>query len=110
MKYCDIDPIESETSISDGVLSFIVNINAQCNVGESDYPFDIKIEADYNFVEQEKLSETRRKILVSNLQEGLNNLNIYVIETRCPTSIFPFEIFYSKPVPKKKQKEGSCYS
>ena len=104
-KYYNVDPIESETSISDGVLSFTVNINAQRNVGESDYPFNVKIEADSISVEQEKLSETRRKFLVSNLQEGANNLNIYVIETGCPPSVFPFEIFYSKPVPKKKQKE-----
>lgn len=104
-KYYNVDPIESETSISDGVLSFTVNINAQRNVGESDYPFDVRIEADSISVEQEKLSETRRKFLVSNLQEGSNSLNIYVIETGCPPSVFPFEIFYSKPVPKKKQKE-----
>lgn len=104
-KYYNVDPIESETSISDGVLSFTVNINAQRNIGESDYPFDVRIEADSISVEQEKLSETRRKFLVSNLQEGANSLNIYVIETGCPPSVFPFEIFYSKPVPKKKQKE-----
>lgn len=104
-KYYNVDPIESETSISDGVLSFTVNINAQRNTGESDYPFDVKIKADSISVEQEKLSETRRKFLVTNLQEGSNSLNIYVIETGCPPSVFPFEIFYSKPVPKKKQKE-----
>lgn len=104
-KYYNVDPIESETSISDGILSFTVNINAQRNVGESDYPFDVKIEADSIFVEQEKLSETRRKFTVSNLKEGSNSLNIYVIETGCPASVFPFEIFYSKPVPKKKKKE-----
>lgn len=104
-KYYNVDPIESETSISNGVMSFTVNINAQRNVGESDYPFDVKIEADSVTVEQEKLSETRRRFLVSNLQEGVNNLNISVIETGCPPSVFPFEIFYSKPIPKKKQKE-----
>ncbi|MDE6027829.1 MAG: hypothetical protein K2G23_07150 [Muribaculaceae bacterium] len=104
-KYYNVDPIESETSISNGVLSFTVNINAQRNVGESDYPFDVKIDAESIYVEQEKLSETRRKFLVSNLHEGINNLNICVIETGCPPSVFPFEIFYSKPVPKKKKKE-----
>ncbi|MCM1439391.1 MAG: hypothetical protein NC131_09375 [Roseburia sp.] len=104
-KYYNVDPIESETSISDGVLSFTVNINAQRNAGEKDYPFDVRIEADSISVEQEKLSETRRKFLVSNLQVGSNNINIYVIETGCPPSVFPFEIFYSKSVPKKKQKE-----
>lgn len=105
LKYYNVDPIDSETSVSDGILSFTVNINAQRNVGEGDYPFDVKIEADSISVIQEKLSETRRKFLVSNLQEGSNTLNIYVIEEGCPSSVFPFEIYYTKPLPKKKQKE-----
>lgn len=105
LKYYNVDPIESETSISNGIASFTLNINAQKNVGESDYPFDVKIEADSVNVEYEKLSETRYKCIVSNLQEGDNNLNIVVTEKGCPPSIFPFEIFYTKPVPKKKKKE-----
>lgn len=105
LKYYNVDPIDSETSISNGVASFTLNINAQKNVGESDYPFDVRIEADSISVEYEKISETRYKCLVSNLQEGNNNFNIYVTEKGCPSSIFPFEIFYSKPVPRKKKKE-----
>lgn len=105
LKYYNVDPIESETSISNGVASFTLNVNAQKNVGESDYPFEVRIEADSISVEYEKISETRYKCIVSNLQEGDNNLNIYVTEKGCPSSVFPFEIFYSKPVPKKKQKE-----
>lgn len=105
LKYYNVDPIESETTISNGVASFTLNINAQKNVGESDYPFEVKIEADSISVDYEKLSETRYKCLVTNLQEGDNNLNIIVTEKGCPPSIFPFEIFYTKPVPKKKKKE-----
>jgi len=105
LKYYNVDPIESETSISNGVASFTLNINAQRNVGENDYPFDVRIEADSISVEYEKISETRYKCVVSNLQEGENSLNIYVTEKGCPSSIFPFEIFYTKPVPKKKKEE-----
>lgn len=105
LKYYNVDPIESETSISNGIASFTLNINAQKNVGESDYPFEVRIDADSIAVEYEKISETRYKCLVSNLQEGDNSLNIYVTEKGCPPSVFPFEIFYSKPVPRKKQKE-----
>lgn len=105
LKYYNVDPIDSETSISNGIASFTLNINAQKNTGESDYPFDVRIEADSIAVEYEKISETRYKCVVSNLQEGNNNLNIYVTEKGCPSSVFPFEIFYSKPVPKKKQNE-----
>lgn len=106
LKYYNVDPIESETSISNGVASFTININAQKNVGESDYPFDVKIEADSVVVQYEKLSETRYKFLVSNLKEGDNNLNIFITEKGCPPSVFPFEVFYTKPVPKKKTKEA----
>lgn len=105
LKYYNVDPIESETSISNGIASFTLNINAQKNVGESDYPFEVKVEADSIDVSYEKLSETRYKCLVSNLQEGDNNLNIIVTEKGCPPSVFPFEIYYTKPVPKKKKKE-----
>lgn len=106
LKYYNVDPIESETSISNGVASFTININAQKNVGESDYPFEVRIEADSVAVQYEKISETRYKCLVSNLQSGDNNLNILVTEKGCPPSIFPFEVFYTKPVPKKKTKEA----
>jgi len=105
LKYFNVDPIESETSISNGVASFTVNVNAQKNVGENDFPFEVRIEAEGISVEYEKISETRYKCLVSNLKEGVNNLDIYVTEKGCPSSVFPFEVFYSKPVPRKRQKE-----
>lgn len=106
LKYYNVDPIESETSISNGVASFTININAQKNVGESDYPFEVRIEADSVYVQYEKISEARYKCLVSNLQEGDNNLNILVTEKGCPSSVFPFEVYYTKPVPKKKTQEA----
>lgn len=106
LKYFNVDPIESETSISNGVATFTININAQKNVGENDYPFDVKIEADSVSVQYEKISETRYKCMVSNLQEGNNNLNILVTEKGCPPSIFPFEVYYTRPVPKKKKQEA----
>ena len=105
LKYYNVDPIESETTIDNGVASFTININAQRMAGESDYPFDVRIEADSVDVRYEKLSETRYKCMVSNLLEGNNNLNILVTEKGCPASVFPFEVFYTKPVPKKKKKE-----
>lgn len=105
LKYYNVDPIDSETSISNGLATFTLNINAQKNAGESDYPFDVRIEADSINVEYEKLSETRYKCLVSNLLEGNNNLNIIVTEQGCPPSVFPFEIYYTRPVAKSRKKE-----
>ena len=106
-KYYNVDPIESETSISNGILSFTININADKNVGEGDYPFEVTIKADSVSVETEKISETRRKFQVSNLKEGVNNLNILVTEKGCPPAVFPFEITYTKPVPRKKMQESA---
>ena len=105
LKYYNVDPIDSETTVDNGVASFTININAQRNVGEGDYPFEVRIEADSITVDYEKISETRYKCTVYNLQEGDNSLNIFVTEKGCPSSIFPFEITYTKPVPKKKEKE-----
>lgn len=107
LKSYNVDPIESETSISNGILSFTININADKNVGESDYPFEVTIKADSVSVETEKISETRRKFQVSNLKEGVNNLNILVTEKGCPPAVFPFEITYTKPVPRKKMQESA---
>lgn len=106
LKYYNVDPIESETSISNGMASFTLNVNAQRNVGESDYPFEVMVEADDSLsVEYEKMSETRYKCIVSNLQDGDNNMNIYITEKGCPSSVFPFVINYTKPVPKERKKE-----
>ena len=104
-KYYNVDPIESEASISNGAASFTININAQKNVGESYHPFEVKIEADSVNVQYEKISETRCKCMVSQLQEGNNNLYILVTKNGCPPSVFPFEIYYTKLVPKKKKQE-----
>ena len=65
------------------------------------------IKADSVSVETEKISETRRKFQVSNLKEGVNNLNILVTEKGCPPAVFPFEITYTKPVPRKKMQESA---
>lgn len=106
LKYYNVDIVESETSIKDGIALFTIDINAQKNVGENDYPFDVRIEADSVSVQYEKVSETCYKCLVSNLQEGINDLNILVTEKGCPPSVFPYEVFYTGPVSKKKAEEA----
>ena len=106
LKSYNVDPIDSETTISNGVATFTFNINAQRMSGESDYPFVVNIEAESVDVSIEKISETRYKCTVSNLKDGNNELNILVTEKGCPPSIFPFEVSYTKPVPKKKTQEA----
>lgn len=106
LKHYNVDPIDSETTIEKGVATFTININTQRIAGEGDFSFELLFEAEDVAVEYEKLSETRYKLVVSNLQEGNNNLSILVKEKDCPASVFPFEIFYTKPVPRKKEKEA----
>lgn len=103
LKYYNVDPIESETSISNGVASITLNINAQRIIGEGDYPFDVKIDGEALDIDFEKLSETRYKCTISNLAEGNNNLNIIVTEKGCPPSVFPFDVYYTKPKSKKEE-------
>lgn len=105
VKYHNVDPIDSETSVRDGVAMFTLNINAQKNNGETDYPFDVKVQADSISVDYEKISETRYRCVVYNLHEGDNQLNIIVTEKGCPPSVFPFEITYVKPAPRDKKEE-----
>ena len=104
LKYYNVDPVESETSINNGVVSFIIDINAQRIIGEGDYPFEVKFESDSLSVDYEKFSETRYKCTVSNLAEGNNDLNIVLTEKGCPPSTFPFDIIYTKPKGKNKEQ------
>lgn len=101
LKYYNVDPIDSETAVKNGVATFTVNIDAQRSAGDSDYPFEVRIVADSIGVDYEKLSETRYKCIVSNLKEGLNIMSVVITEKGCPSSFFPFEISYVKPVEKK---------
>ena len=104
LKYYNVDPIDSETAVNDGVVSFTIDINAQRMIGESDYPFEVKFESDSLSIDYEKLSETRYKCTVSNLAEGPNDLNIVLTEKGCPPSSFPFDIIYTKPKGKIKEE------
>lgn len=104
LKYYNVDPIESETSVSDGVVSFTIDVNAQRIIGEGDYPFELKFESDSLSIDYEKLSETRYKCTLSNLAEGTNDLNIVLTEKGCPPSTFPFDIIYTKPKGKIKEE------
>lgn len=106
LRHHNVDLIESETSILNGVGTFTFDIDAQKIAGEKDFPFEVRIDADSVSVEFEKISETRYKCFVANLNEGINDINIYVGEKGCPSTLFPFEILYTRPVAKKKKSEG----
>lgn len=99
-KYFNVDINESETSINKGTLSFTFNINAERNPGEAVYPTSVNIRTDSLVCELEKISETRYKCKVMDLAEGENNIVVQILEEGCPPASFPFEVTYTKPVPK----------
>lgn len=103
-KYINVDLDNSETTLEQGNVSFTINISADKQPGESDYPFEVEIETDSLQTELSKISETRYKCKLYSLAEGINNVNINILEDGCPPSMFPFEITYIKPVKKTRNK------
>lgn len=103
LKYIDVDLEDSETKLEDGAnVSFTIKLDIRKLLGEDDYPFRVGIQADTLKTELIKLSETRYKCKVFSLAEGINNVSIDIHEDGCPSSVFPFEITYIKPVEKTK--------
>lgn len=103
-KYINVDLDDSETLLEQGNVSFTINISADKQPGENDYPFDVDIITDSLQTELTKISETRYKCKLYSLKEGINNVNINILEDGCPPSIFPFEITYVKPAKKTRNK------
>lgn len=103
-KYFNVDIIHEVTTVNLGDVSFTFNINAERKPGESVYPTSVNILADTLTWDLEKMSETRYKCRIFGLAEGVNNIVIQVLEQGCPPASFPFEITYTKPVAKAKNK------
>ena len=57
---------------------------------------------DYDY---KKISDTRYEFQVENLNYGINDLTIEVMEEGCPPSTFDMRINYAKPSPKTRNKE-----
>lgn len=106
-KYININLDESETILDGSDVTFTINVLADKQPGENDYPFEIRIDADTLQYDITKISETRYKCKLFQLAEGVNNVNINIIENGCPPSVFPFEITYIKPVVNKRSKKQS---
>lgn len=103
LKYIDVDLEDSETILEDGAnVSFTIKLDIRKLLGEEDYPFRVGIQTDTLKSELIKISETRYKCKVFSLAEGVNNVSIDIYEDGCPSSVFPFEITYIKPVEKTK--------
>ena len=64
----------------------------------------MNIQTDSLQCELEKISETRYKCKVLDLAEGNNNIIVQILEQGCPPASFPFEVTYTKPVAKTRNK------
>lgn len=103
-KYFVVDIDESQTSLDNGNVSFVFNINAERIASDAIYPTTVNIITDSLTFEYEKMSEIRHKCKVYSLKEGVNNIIVQVVEQGCPPASFPFEVEYYKPVAKTKNK------
>lgn len=108
-KYFVVDVDDSQTTIENGTVTFVFNINAERLANEAVYPTTVNIHADSLHYELEKMSEIRYKCKVESLNEGANSINIEVLEQGCPPAAFPFEVEYHKPLPRTKKKESVVF-
>lgn len=103
-KYFVVDIDDSQTTLENGTVSFVFNINAERIASDGIYPTSINILTDSLHYEYEKMSEIRHKCKVYSLKEGVNNIVIQIIEQGCPPAAFSFEVEYYKPVAKTRNK------
>ena len=104
-KYFNADVYDSDITITDGRLSFVLNIFADRYPNEPVYPMSVLINvADSLFWDIEKISESRYKCKVWTIPEGTTNIVVQVRELGCPPASFNFEVTYVKPAPKVHNK------
>jgi len=104
-----VDEDESQRKVENGTLTFVFNISNQyqSNSG-SIVKSKVDVVSDDSLIVkmEECLSITRYKYKVMNLKEGVNNIEVQIVEEGCPPSVFSFDIVYHKPVPKTKTTEA----
>ena len=107
VKHFIISIVESETKIiKQGTISFTLDINDQKAIDDKyDYHKIAKIVPDSLDYYYKKISDTRYEFQVENLNYGINDLTIEVMEEGCPPSTFDVQINYAKPSAKTKNKE-----
>lgn len=104
-KYFNADVYDSDISITDGLLSFVLNIFADRYPNEPVYPMTVLIDVGDSLLwDMEKVSESRYKCKVWTIPEGTTNIVVQVKELGCPPSSFNFEVTYVKPAPKIHNK------
>lgn len=102
-KKFDIEIDNSQTSLAQGVLTLMFNVNTVQTDGKL-FPTEISVTTPDTLIAErvEKISETRYKYKIGTLNEGINNIMIEVTEQGCPAAVFPYEIEYHKPLQQTK--------
>ena len=103
-KYFNADVYNSDISIDQGMLTFVLNIYADREPNEPVYPITVSLQTDTLQWDFEKLSETRYKCKVWTIGEGTTNILVQIKEQGCPPNSFSFEVTYVKPAPKVQNK------
>lgn len=101
-KYITVNVNEEEKVLDNGSLTFTFNIDAQRDNNDPIYKLDVTARSDSLDVQTIQYSEVRYKCAIEKLAEGMNNVVIEVLEQGCPPLLFPYEIYYTKPVEKSK--------
>lgn len=96
----------TDEKLNNDEFSFTLNIDEQKNIGDTDYLFEVAIKPDSIIANVEKLSETRYKITLPSLVEGTTEFSVNILEDGCPPQKFPFEVTYTKPVAKSRNKKA----
>ena len=67
---------------------------------------NIIVKTDSSQYVPEKISETRYRCKISELNEGINNVVIQIMEEGCPPTSSSFEVTYTKPSAKTGSKSA----
>lgn len=103
-KYVNVDVYDSDITIDQGLLTFIINVQADRYPNEPVYPLSVSLVTDTLQSEIFKVSESRYKCRMWTIGEGTTNIVVQVKEQGCPPALFSFEVTYVKPAPKVQNK------
>ena len=99
-KYYNVDINDNDTNIDNDTIAFVINVSADRLSGEDVYHFTTTLVSDSLDYKIDKVSDSRYKCKVFNMQEGKNNIIIRIEEEGCPPADYDFEINYTKPTAK----------
>ena len=99
-KYYNVDINDNDINIDSDTIVFVINVSADRLSGEDVYHFTTTLVSDSLDYNIDKVSDSRYKCKVYNMQEGKNNIIIRIEEEGCPPADYDFEIDYTKPTAK----------